>query len=136
MKAWIALGSNMGNREENIARALKEMKKEGLKLLKISSLIETAPYGRTDQNSFINGVCIVETSCTPEELLECLLSIEKCLGRVRMEHWGPRSIDLDILFYEDNIIDEKNLTVPHPDLQNHRFVLNAKRAESRQYLRF
>lgn len=123
MKAWIALGSNMGNREENIARALKEMKKEGLKLLKISSLIETAPYGRTDQNSFINGVCIVETSCTPEELLECLLSIEKCLGRVRMEHWGPRSIDLDILFYEDNIIDEKNLTVPHPDLQNRRFVL-------------
>ena len=95
----------MGNREENIARALKEMKKEGLEILKISSLIETAPYGRTDQNSFINGVCIVETSCTPEELLEYLLSIEKRLGRVRMEHWGPRSIDLDILFYEDNIIE-------------------------------
>lgn len=123
MNAWISLGSNLGDRKQNISSALARMEDRGIRIIKLSSLYETAPYGKTDQPPFINCACMVETSLCPADLLLRLLSIEKELGRVRKEHWGPRIIDLDILFYEDKIIDERNLAVPHPDMQNRLFVL-------------
>jgi 2-amino-4-hydroxy-6-hydroxymethyldihydropteridine diphosphokinase len=79
--------------------------------------------GRKDQDWFVNGVVLVETSLGPRQMLEFLLSLEKKMGRVRRERWGPRVIDLDILFYGEEVIDEENLQVPHPRLHERRFVL-------------
>lgn len=121
--AYIALGGNMGKTEEYIEKALKEMNSIGIEVEKVSNLIKTSPYGVTDQADFINGACKIKTEMEPEELLKNLLAIEAKLDRKRIIHWGPRTIDLDIIYYEDRIIDEENLKVPHPDMQNRDFVL-------------
>ena len=119
---YLGLGSNLGNKGENIrqARALLEKK---CKVLSVSSLRETEPMYYTEQPRFLNGVAKIETNLTPEELLAFILSIEKKLGRIRKKRYGPRTIDLDILFYGDKIIDQKNLTIPHPKIQERAFVL-------------
>lgn len=122
-QAIIALGSNMGDKEKNIKTALKKMKDRELNIIKVSSIIQTEPYGYKKQDVFLNGACIVETRLPPKELLSELLSIEKEMGRKRITHWGPRNIDLDIIFYEDAIIDENMLKIPHPDAHNRTFVL-------------
>lgn len=123
MKAWIGLGSNMGKRERYLVEALAEMEKCGLKVLARSSVLETKAYGKTDQEDFLNQVCLVDTAYSPRALLNTLLDIERRMGRVRKEHWGPRIIDLDLLFYEEEIVTEKDLIVPHADIENRRFVL-------------
>lgn len=122
-KVFIALGSNLGDREKNILDAINYMIEEGIDIIGISSIIETAPYGLTEQPSFLN--CVVEgiTNFSPRELLFILLDIERRLLRVRTIRWGPRTIDLDIIFYDDLIIDEPDLKIPHPDMQNRIFVL-------------
>jgi len=122
-RAIIAFGSNMGNRRENIQKALEKMEHIGLNLIKTSTIIETEPYGYLDQDSFLNGACIVDTVFSPKELLYQLLAIEQELGRKREIRWGPRIIDLDIIFYEDQIIREKDLIIPHPDAHNRTFVM-------------
>ena len=122
-RAIIAFGSNMGNRRENIQKALEKMEHIGLNLIKTSTIIETEPYGYLDQDSFLNGACIVDTVLSPKELLYQLLAIEQELGRKREIRWGPRIIDLDIIFYEDQIIREKDLIIPHPDAHNRTFVM-------------
>jgi 2-amino-4-hydroxy-6-hydroxymethyldihydropteridine diphosphokinase len=122
-QAIIAFGSNIGNRRENIKNALDKMKNNGLNILKVSTTIETAPYGYKEQDSFLNGACIVETDLSPKELLYKLLSIEQEMGRKRKIHWGPRNIDLDIIFYDDQIINEEDLIIPHPDAHNRSFVM-------------
>lgn len=122
-QAIIAFGSNIGNRRENIKNALDKMKNNGLNILKVSTTIETAPYGYKEQDSFLNGACIVETDLFPKELLYKLLSIEQEMGRKRKIHWGPRNIDLDIIFYDDQIINEEDLIIPHPDAHNRSFVM-------------
>ncbi|HHY91656.1 MAG TPA: 2-amino-4-hydroxy-6-hydroxymethyldihydropteridine diphosphokinase [Clostridiales bacterium] len=99
------------------------MKHAGLNLLKTSAIIETEPYGYTDQAPFLNGACIVETVLSPRELLDQLLAIEREMGRKREIRWGPRIIDLDIIFYEDQVIQEKDLIIPHPDAHNRTFVM-------------
>jgi len=113
----------MGNRRENIQKALEKMEHIGLNLIKTSTIIETEPYGYLDQDSFLNGACIVDTVFSPKELLYQLLAIEQELGRKREIRWGPRIIDLDIIFYEDQIIREKDLIIPHPDAHNRTFVM-------------
>lgn len=123
MKAWVALGSNLGDRQKYLEDGLKKMRENGLDLIKVSSIIETKAYGNTNQGAFLNAVCQLETSLSPHQLLDLLLSIEKDLGRVRLEHWGPRTLDLDILFYENEIIEDQRLSIPHPDLTNRSFVL-------------
>ncbi|WP_311526173.1 2-amino-4-hydroxy-6-hydroxymethyldihydropteridine diphosphokinase [uncultured Parvimonas sp.] len=122
-KVWIALGSNMGDGRKNLDEAVENMNKNGVKVEKISTYIETEPYGYTEQDNFVNAVCIAETELSPRELLKTLFAIELEMGRVRLIRWGPRIIDLDILFYEDLIIDEEDLKVPHIEIQKRSFVL-------------
>ena len=122
-KVWIALGSNMGEGRKNLDLAIKMMNERGVLVEKVSTYIETEPYGYTEQDNFVNAVCIAETKLSPRELLENLLKIELDMGRVRIIKWGPRIIDLDILFYEDLIIDEEDLKVPHIEIQKRSFVL-------------
>ncbi len=122
-QAIIAFGSNMGNKKQNIKRALEKMKACGLNITKVSAIIETEPYGYKNQDTFLNGACIVQTRLSPQELLTKLLCIEQEMGRKREIHWGPRNIDLDIIFYDDIIINEENLKIPHPDAHNRSFVL-------------
>jgi len=119
----IGLGSNLGERDKNIRTALEKMQEKGIELLRVSSVLETEPYGYTNQPKFLNAVCLVETNLTPDQLLDVLLEIEKEIGRVRERKWGPRIIDLDIIFYEDLVLESERLIVPHPDMHNRWFVL-------------
>ena len=121
--AYVALGSNLGDKEANLRRALELVQQRGVEVVKTSSFICTEPYGVTDQPQFLNGVCEVRTSLEPLELLQTLLEIEQEMGRVRLRHWGERNIDLDLLLYEDVVMDTPELILPHPDMQNRDFVL-------------
>lgn len=122
-KAYVALGSNLGNKRENINKALELLKSHGVEITTVSTLIETEPYGVLDQPGFCNGVCAVRTELEPIQLLRLLLAIEKEMGRVRLRHWGERNIDLDLILYEDAVIKTDELNLPHPDMQNRDFVL-------------
>ena len=121
--AYVALGSNLGDREENLRNALKHLEENEVRVVKVSTFIETEPYGVTDQPGFVNAVCQVETELAPLELLRLLLKIELEMGRVRIRRWGERNIDLDLLLYEDACVVSEELTLPHPDMQNRDFVL-------------
>jgi 2-amino-4-hydroxy-6-hydroxymethyldihydropteridine diphosphokinase len=125
--AYLGLGSNLGRREDLIARALELLDREstGLRVVAVSSLRETDPVGYEAQPRFLNGAAMVETSATPRELLERLLELERQLGRDRAAstRFGPRTIDLDLLLYGDETIAERGLEVPHPRLHERRFVL-------------
>ena len=121
--AYVALGTNLGDKRRQLENALAALQQAGVTVRRVSPFIETEPYGVTDQPAFLNGVCEVETTLSPQELLAILLKIETQQGRVRTRHWGPRVIDLDLLLYDDQIIDEPNLQVPHPDMENRGFVL-------------
>ena len=122
-RAYVALGSNLGDREENLCTALKHLQENGVEVIKTSTFIETEPYGVTDQPGFVNAVCQVETELASLELLRLLLRIEQEMGRVRLRRWGERNIDLDLLLYEDAVLESEELTLPHPDMQNRDFVL-------------
>ena len=121
--AYVALGSNLGDRKENLRNALKHLEANAVHVVKVSTFIETEPYGVTDQPGFVNAVCQVETKLEPLELLRLLLNIELEMGRVRLRRWGERNIDLDLLLYEDACMVSEELTLPHPDMQNRDFVL-------------
>ena len=121
--AYVALGSNLGDKEANIRQALAMLEAKGVKVTKLSTLIATEPYGVLDQPAFCNGVCEVQTELQPLELLRLLLAIELEMGRVRKRHWGERNIDLDLLLYENVIMTSKELNLPHIDMQNRDFVL-------------
>jgi 2-amino-4-hydroxy-6-hydroxymethyldihydropteridine diphosphokinase len=125
-RAYVGLGSNLGRRRETIAAALEELGAErGVEVMGVSSLRETEPVGYEDQPRFINGAAVLETKLPPRELLDRLLEIERRLGRVRGEgpRFGPRTIDLDLLLYGDEIVQEPGLIVPHPRLHERRFAL-------------
>ena len=121
--AHIALGSNLGDKAANLRRALELLDERGVEVVKVSTFICTEPYGVTDQPQFLNAVCQVRTSLEPLALLHTLLGIEQEMGRVRLRHWGERNIDLDLLLYEDVVMDTPELKLPHPDMQNRDFVL-------------
>lgn len=123
MIVYIALGTNMGNLKENIETAIKKMKEAQISISKIAEPLHNKAYGKTDQDDFLNTVVEAETNLDPWDLLDALQTIETQMGRVRKEHWGPRIIDLDIVLYEDRIIETERLTVPHPDMKNRDFVL-------------
>lgn len=122
-KVFITIGSNLGDRMKNIEVALKKMEDYGLRIIKKSSIIETEPYGFKEQGKFLNGVILIETDLDPFDLLNLLLNIEKEMGRERKIRWGPRNIDLDIIFYDDLVINTDNLKIPHPDAHNRTFVM-------------
>ncbi|MGN0341211.1 MAG: 2-amino-4-hydroxy-6-hydroxymethyldihydropteridine diphosphokinase [Roseburia sp.] len=122
--AYVALGSNMGDREAYIRQAIQSLDElEDCRVEQVSSLIETEPYGMTEQDRFLNGALRLRTLYTPHELLDQLHLIEKAAGRERKVHWGPRTLDLDIIFYDELVMADKTLTIPHPDMQNRIFVL-------------
>ncbi|EHN15162.1 2-amino-4-hydroxy-6-hydroxymethyldihydropteridine diphosphokinase [Clostridium sporogenes] len=121
--AYIAFGSNIGDKKDYIKKALEKIEERGMKIIKVSPVYETEPYGVLDQDSFLNGVVKIETDLTSEDLIEVLLDIEKQLDRVRERRWGPRTIDLDIIFYDNLIINKNNLIIPHKDMENREFVL-------------
>ena len=121
--AYIALGSNLGDKEKNLRRALLLLTQQGVEIVRVSSFLSTEPYGVTDQPQFLNAVACVRTSLAPLALLDVLLATELAMGRVRLRHWGERNIDLDLLLYEDVVLDMPRLHLPHPDMQNRDFVL-------------
>ena len=123
--AYLGLGSNIGDREESLNNAIAELSGvPGIQVTKISSRYETKPYGKTDQPDFMNMAVEVDTNLTPLDLLETVLGIEHDLGRVRTEVWGPRSIDIDVLLYEDLELKLTDLKVPHPEMHLRSFVLD------------
>ena len=123
-KAFVGIGSNLGEREAYLRRALQLLAvEEGIDVVAVSELRETDPVGPVEQGRFVNGAALLETELSPRELLGRLLTIEGRLGRVRNERFGPRTIDLDLLVYGDAMVDEPGLTVPHPRLHERRFAL-------------
>mgnify|MGYP000954487784 CR=1 FL=1 len=123
-KVYLSVGSNLGERQQFLQAAVNLLHEcREIRKVKVSNLIETAPYGYTDQPPFLNGAVELETLFTPQELLHLLNKIEAELGRERLIHWGPRTVDLDIIFYDDEIIAEADLIIPHVDMQNRLFVL-------------
>ena len=123
-KAFIGIGSNLGVPAENCEKAIRLLKATAdIEVVAQSSLYESEPVGKTDQNWFVNAVVAIRTALTPEALLVAVLAIEKGLGRERREKWGPRIIDLDLLAYEDHVTSSNDLTLPHPEMTKRRFVL-------------
>ncbi|WP_042171344.1 2-amino-4-hydroxy-6-hydroxymethyldihydropteridine diphosphokinase [Paenibacillus gorillae] len=122
--AYIALGSNMGDREQLLQQAVICLsERPDIDVLRVSALYETDPVGYTDQPAFLNMVIAVQTTLKPLELLHVQQDVERLLGRVRDIRWGPRTIDLDLLLYEDVAMDDEELTLPHPRMMERAFVL-------------
>jgi dihydroneopterin aldolase/2-amino-4-hydroxy-6-hydroxymethyldihydropteridine diphosphokinase len=120
---YIGIGSNLGNRQENCLHAIELLQKKGIIVTKRSSLYETEPWGVKDQPRFINMAIEIETPLEPGELLKTLKNVENELGREQTLQWGPRIIDLDILLFDDIILNEDNLKIPHPLLHERDFAL-------------
>ncbi len=120
---YLLLGSNLGNRQLFLQDAARYIEKSAGKILTSSGIYETQSWGKTDAPDYLNQVLLIQTELPPQLLLAELLNIEIMLGRQRLERWGSRTVDIDILFYGDEIINESNLTIPHPELHNRRFTL-------------
>ncbi len=121
---YIGIGANLGDREKTLQEATDILNaKPEIAVVAASAVYETDPIGVVDQPYFLNAVLQVHTSLSARSLLNCLLAIERKFGRVRQTRWGPRTLDLDILFYGDNVINQPGLQVPHPHLQERAFVL-------------
>jgi len=122
-QVYLGLGTNLGNKRANLNQAIQHIEKDVGRLLRASSVYETAPWGLTEQPGFLNQVVLLETALPPVTLLTVLLDIETRMGRRRLRKWGSRLIDIDILFYEQLIRQSSTLTLPHPYLQDRNFVL-------------
>ncbi len=120
--AFLSLGSNIGNRLANLSKAIDQLR-EKTTVKQISSVYETAPVGNIGQSDFLNLVLELETISSPQALMQLLLEIESRLGRRRTEKWGPRIIDMDIIFFDDAVIQEKDLSIPHAHYTERNFVL-------------
>lgn len=122
-RAAIALGSNVGDKRGNVARAIELLERDGARVVRRSADFRTEPWGPVEQDWFVNACVIVETELSPEELLSLCRRIEAELGRKRDMRWGPRTIDVDILTYDNLTIDTPELVVPHPRMFERAFVL-------------
>ena len=125
-RAYIGLGSNLGDREATLREALRRLGAvDGIAVVAVSSFRETDPVGKVDQPRFVNAAAELQTSLRPHDLLDRLLEVERALGRdrAREERWGPRTVDLDLLLYGDETVEEPGLEVPHPRLAERAFVL-------------
>ena len=126
VQVFIGVGSNLGDRKATIEGAVEVLNRhDKIEVVKVSTLIETEPVGYVDQPKFINGVIQLETTLLPEDLLEVCLAVEQQFGRVRNPKMknGPRTLDLDILFYGETTVNTERLTIPHPRLKERDFVL-------------
>ena len=123
-RAYLGIGSNLGDRKGYLDRAVEQLGKDPyIRVLKSADYIETEPYGPVEQPNFLNGAVELETLYTPRELLQVLQDIEKEAGRKRIVHWGPRTLDLDILLYDDQVVREEGLIIPHVEMAKRAFVL-------------
>ncbi|HVH64487.1 MAG TPA: 2-amino-4-hydroxy-6-hydroxymethyldihydropteridine diphosphokinase [Candidatus Acidoferrum sp.] len=122
-RVWLALGSNLGDRDAYLAGARVALSKAGITLVRESRVAETEPVGVTDQPQFLNQVLEVDTTLEPRALLHRVKGIERELGRQSRERWGPREIDIDILRYDGRTVDEPGLRIPHPELENRPFLI-------------
>lgn len=120
---YLLLGSNQGNRIATLDTAKQLLSQQLGTIDKISSLYETAAWGKTEQPNFLNQAILLSTKYNPIEALSIINQIENQLGRQRTEHWGQRTLDIDILLFDDQIIHSSRLVIPHPELQNRRFAL-------------
>lgn len=124
VSAFLGLGSNLGDREAHLRRAVALLAREpGVEVARVSSVYETEPEGVTDQPRFLNQVVEVRTTLPPEALLARALAVEAALGRVRRERWGPRVIDVDLLLYGEEVVSRPGLQVPHPRLRERVFAM-------------
>ncbi|NBI30839.1 2-amino-4-hydroxy-6-hydroxymethyldihydropteridine diphosphokinase [Chengkuizengella marina] len=121
--AYIGLGSNIGERETYLKDAVQQLNNFPIEVIRCSNIYETDPVGYTDQDAFLNMVVVVTTTFSPKQLLQQLAGIEKSLLRQRVVHWGPRTIDLDLLLYDNVQINTDQLIVPHPRMNERLFVL-------------
>ena len=123
-KVYLSIGSNMGDREAFLNGAIEALMDHGMiRKVRVSSFLETKPYGGVEQDDFLNAAVALETLLSPKELLGLLHDIERDAGRTREVHWGPRTLDMDILFYDKLVYEDEELILPHVDLQNREFVL-------------
>ena len=123
-QVYLAVGSNLGDKNAYIAHGIEELGQvRGIRNIRVSDLLVTKPYGGVEQDDFVNGAIALETILTPQELLEELHVIEKHANRERIIHWGPRTLDLDIIFYDRLVYEDENLIIPHIDMENRDFVL-------------
>ncbi len=123
-RAYVGLGANLGPREVTLLRAVDLLAAaDGVEIVAVSRLQDTEPVGVVDQPAFLNGAVALDTGLSPRGLLDVLLGVEQELGRVRAERWGPRTVDLDLLLYGAETVDEPGLRVPHPRLHERRFAL-------------
>lgn len=120
---FLLLGSNLGDRRKFIADAVEHIASSVGEIEKVSSLYETQAWGKTDEADYLNQVVLVRSVLEPHAVLEKILGIEAEAGRLRAEKWGARTLDIDILFYDDRIVDEPDLKIPHPELHKRRFTL-------------
>ena len=120
---FLSLGTNIGNKQENIKTALDLLRQKDIKIIKKSGIYLTEPVGVKNQPDFYNLCVEIETHESPESLLASLKSVELKMGRIKEGHWGPRIIDIDILFYSNIIINSPGLIVPHPEITRRKFVL-------------
>lgn len=124
-RAYLALGSNLGDKEAYLRQGIQGLQdRKDCRVTVVSSFLRTAPYGGVAQDDFLNACLELDTLLTPEELLDVMHEIEQEAGRERLIHWGPRTLDLDIIFYDDIVYDTPELHIPHIDMQNRDFVLN------------
>jgi 2-amino-4-hydroxy-6-hydroxymethyldihydropteridine diphosphokinase len=128
-RAYVGLGSNLGDRAATLSRAVELLGREpGIEVVAVSSFAETDPVGYVDQPPFLNGAVAVETSLAPRQVLDALLEVERQLGRTRLgPRYGPRTVDLDLLFVDELVLDEPGLTLPHPRLHERAFALEPLR---------
>src|SRR5690349_11571519 len=122
-KVFLLIGGNMGNRLQNLHQAIALLSATCGPVIQQSAVYETAAWGKTDQAAFLNQALQLTTELSAQELITTVLSVEEQMGRHRTERFGPRVIDIDIMFYNEDIINEPHLTVPHPQMQNRRFAL-------------
>ncbi|MEA4902857.1 2-amino-4-hydroxy-6-hydroxymethyldihydropteridine diphosphokinase [Desulfitobacterium sp.] len=135
MKAYLSIGGNIGDRGKNLAEVCRRLREHPqLKLLKESSIFETKPWGNLDQPDFWNQVLEIETDLPPLDLLELCQKIENELGRKRIIHWGPRTVDIDILTYDNREYKDDRLTLPHPRMEERAFVLAPLREIAPEYV--
>ncbi|MCD7918993.1 MAG: 2-amino-4-hydroxy-6-hydroxymethyldihydropteridine diphosphokinase [Clostridiales bacterium] len=123
-RAFLGLGSNLGDKRAYLDGAVEGLRQTpDIRVKAVSAYRTTKPYGGVEQEDFLNAAAEIETLLPPRELLDALHRLEQEAGRERLVHWGPRTLDMDVLFYDDLVQDDVDLTIPHPDLQNRRFVL-------------
>lgn len=121
---YLAVGSNLGDKQAYISQGIQALKDDPLiRVNQVSQMLETEPYGGVEQDCFLNGALQVTTLLSPTELLAVLHEVEAAAGRVRLIHWGPRTLDLDIIFYDNMVYEDEQLIIPHIDMQNRFFVL-------------